>query len=304
LHFETYAMNFQGTILGPGTKGLIPFLYSCRGIHLQVSVAQVRQLLLTIGITAASRFCLVRDRLRRRVSWDGRMETAGSGVSRHKIPSGRNVLDAVLVKPESTAAQGCVLICHGIGETVELWHVVQQLLAASGVASLVFDYTGYGHSSGFFTANQAEQDAVAAFHCLERLAAPLPVAVFGMSLGSGIAGAIINKVPAHRLVLCGAFTSLRKAAVSVGIPHAFECGVPPIWETEDALRSCRVPVLIVHGEKDQLFPVRMARELAASCASSCELVIVPKVSHADPFYHPQSSYWGSIVARFLLQSEA
>jgi pimeloyl-ACP methyl ester carboxylesterase len=208
------------------------------------------------------------------------------------------------VKPESTPAKASVLICHGIGETVELWHDVQQLLAASGVASLVFDYTGYGRSSGFFTASQSEMDAVAAFRCLEQLTSPLPVAVFGMSLGSGIAAAIIGKVPAHRLVLCGSFTSLQKAAVSVGIPQAFEFGVPPIWDTIDALRSCLVPVLIVHGEKDRLFPVRMAEELAASCGSTCELVVVPNVSHADPFYHPQPSYWGSIIAQFLKKDVA
>jgi uncharacterized protein len=269
-----------------------------------VPVAQAQQVLLTIGITAASRFCLVRDRLRHRISWDGRMETTGPGVSRHAIQSGRNVLDAVLVKPESAAARASVLICHGIGETVELWHDVQRLLAASGVASLVFDYSGYGRSGGFFTASRSEKDAVAAFHFLERLTAALPVAVFGMSLGSGIAAAIIGRAPMRRLVLCGAFTSLRKAAVSVGIPQAFEFGVPPIWDTEDTLRSCSVPVLIVHGEKDRLFPVSMAQQLAASCASPCELVIVPNVSHADPFYHPQLSYWGGIVAGFLLKDEA
>lgn len=283
--------------------GLNPIPVFLPGIHPQVNVIQARQLLLTIGITAASRFCLVRDRLRRRVSWDGRIETAGPGVSRHAIQSRRNVLDAVLVRPKSSAAQASVLICHGIGETVELWHDVQQLLAASGVASLVFDYSGYGRSGGFFNASQAEKDALAAFHCLERLTDPLPVAVFGMSLGSGIAAAIIGKAPAHRLVLCGAFTSLRNAAVSVGIPQAFEFGVPAIWNTEDALRRCSVPVLVVHGEKDRLFPVRMAERLAAGCASPCELVIVPNVSHADPFYHPQASYWRSIVARFLLQDE-
>jgi len=232
------------------------------------------------------------------------METAGPGVSRHAIQSGRNILDAVLVRPESAAAQASVLICHGIGETVELWHDVQQQLAASGVASLVFDYSGYGRSGGFFTASQSEKDAVAAFHCLDGLTGPLPVALFGMSLGSGIAAAIMGKVPMHRLVLCGAFTSLRKGAVSVGIPQAFEFGVPAIWDTEDALRTCSVPVLIVHSEKDRLFPVSMAEQLAASCASQCELVIVPNVSHSDPFYHPQLSYWGSIIARFLVRAEA
>jgi pimeloyl-ACP methyl ester carboxylesterase len=125
-----------------------------------------------------------------------------------------------------------------------------------------------------------------------------------LSLGSGIAGAIIKRVPAHSLVLCAAFTSLRKAAGSVGVPRSLWPGVPPIWDTEEVLRNCSIPVLIVHGEKDRLFSVRMAEELAESCASNCELAIIPGVTHSDPFYHPQQLYWGEIVARFLLQDGA
>jgi pimeloyl-ACP methyl ester carboxylesterase len=267
-------------------------------------VAEVRQLLLTIAITATSRICVVRDRLLRRVPWDGRMETAGPGTSRHSIRSGREILDGVLVQPQSVPARASLLICHGIGENVELWHGVQQLLAANDVASLVFDYAGYGRSSGFFNARQAEEDAVAAFHCLERLTAPLPVSVLGLSLGSGIAAAIIARVLAHRLALLGAFTSLRKAALSVGIPRMFEFAVPPIWDAEDALRECAVPVLIVHGENDRLFPVRMARELAGFCGSARRLEIVQGLGHNEPFYQPKSSYWGSIVAGFLVEDAA
>jgi hypothetical protein len=273
------------------------------GVELKVSGIQVRDILLTIAVTATSRVCVARDRLMRRFPWDGRMETAGPGTSRHVIRSGKNSLDAVLVQPRSGNAQASVLICHGIGETVELWHRVQQLLAQNGVASLVFDYAGYGRSSGFFSARQAEQEAVAAFRYLEQQTAPLPVAVLGLSLGSGIAAAIVSKVPAHRLVLCAAFTSLREAAGRVGVPKAFWSGVPPIWNTADALRSCSIPVLIVHGERDRLFPVSMARELTEACRSSCELSIVPGASHNDPFYHPRQCYWGEIVARFLLQNE-
>jgi len=183
---------------------------------------------------------------------------------------------------------------------VRHWLVVQQMLASCGVASLVFDYAGYGRSSGVFNAGQAELDAVAAFRCLEGLTAPMPVSVLGLSLGSGIAAAISGKVAAHRVVLCAAFTSLRKAAVSVGVPRLLAVGAPAIWEAQDSLRDCAVPVLIVHGEKDGLFPVRMASEIHSFCGSA-ELVIVPKGTHNDPFYHPQLSYWGEIVARFLKQ---
>jgi uncharacterized protein len=266
-----------------------------------VSGNQERQFLLRIGVTVTSRVCLVRDRLLRRIPWDGRVETAGPGVSRHRIASGRETLDAVFVEPQRVPAQASVLLCHGIGEQVEHWFRVQQMLAECGVASLVFDYTGYGRSSGLFSAYQAEEDAIAAFHFLERLTAPLPVSVLGLSLGSGIAGAMVSRVPAHRMVLLGAFTSLREAAVSVGVPRLFNFAVPNIWDTRAALAGTSIPVLIVHGEKDRLFPVRMAEELAARGRSDCELVIIPGLGHNEPFYQPRLSYWGDTVARFLLQ---
>lgn len=262
----------------------------------------MREFLLSVAVTATGRVCLVRDRLLRRIPWNGRMATAGAGTSRHVIPSGKKKLDAVLVRPDSTEARASVLICHGIGETVEHWHAVQQLLGANGVASLVFDYSGYGRSRGFFSAARAERDAVAAFHFLKQMTAPLPVAVLGLSLGTGIAVRLVAKVPLHRLVLCAGFTSLREASGRVGVPRAFQFAVPAIWEAEAVLRNCGVPVMIVHGEKDGLFPVRMARELAGFCGPIHELIICPDVSHNEPFQRPRLSYWGSVV-RFLLPDE-
>lgn len=255
-----------------------------------------RQLIFSIAVTSASRVLLWRDLLLGRIVRDGRVETSYAGVSRHSIDSGRNVLDAVLVRPDPDAARASVLICHGMGETVAHWFAVQQLLAASGVASMVFDYSGFGRSSGFFNASQSEQDAVSAFVYLQQLTAPLPVSVLGFSLGSGIAAAVVHKIAAHRLLLCAAFTSLRKAAGSIGIPKRLASLAPPIWDAEDTLPTCPVPVLVVQGEKDRLFSVRMAAELIAFCGAPSQLVIVPKLSHNEPFYRPQLSYWGLIAA--------
>ena len=229
----------------------------------------------------------------------GRLDGPSVHVSRHAIPSGSQVLDALFVKPIADDARASVLICHGIGETAGDWLAVQQLLAANGIASLVFDYCGYGGSSGFFNTGQSEQDAISAFAYLEQLTAPLPVSLLGFSLGSGIACAIIHKVPVHRLVLCAAFTSLRKAAASIGFPKALVSLVPPVWDARDALCNCPVPVLVVHGERDRLFPVRMAQELIGLCGSQSELIVVPTVAHNQPFRRPQLSYWEAIISWLL-----
>jgi hypothetical protein len=264
-----------------------------------VFVIRAQERIFDIAITATGRVLLLRDLLLGMMGRGGRIETPQTEVSRHAIPSGNQELDALFVKPIAHDARASVLICHGIGETAGDWLAVQQLLAANGVASLVFDYCGYGGSSGFFNTGQSEQDALSAFTYLERLTVPLPVSLLGFSLGSGISSAIVHKVPVHRLVLCAAFTSLRKAAASIGFPKALVSLTPPVWSAEDALRSCLVPVLVVHGERDRLFPVSMAQELVALCGSRAELVIVPTVAHNQPFRRPQLSYWETIVSWLL-----
>jgi pimeloyl-ACP methyl ester carboxylesterase len=218
-------------------------------------------------------------------------------VSRHWIASGASRVDAVYVEPVGRAIESAVLICHGIGEIVDGWLPVQRLLAAHGVASLVFDYSGYGRSKGPVNAAQFEGDAVAAFQNLQGLAPGLPVAILGFSLGSGVAAAIVNRVEVSRLVLCASFTSFREAALSIGVPRRFAAAVPDIWRAAESLRDCPVPVLVVHGDRDRLFPVTMAAELKSFCGPDSELVVVPNLGHNEPFHRPQSSYWGMIVSR-------
>ena len=255
--------------------------------------------LFTIAITSISRLCIVRDRVLGRIGPGGVRSSADAAVSRQKIQSGRNVVDTLFVTPTGRPVEAVVLICHGIGEVVERWFPVQRLLAANGVASLVFDYSGYGRSTGRVSAAQCEQDTIAAFELLQSLAPGHPITILGFSLGSGIAAAIVNRVPANRLVMCASFTSFREAACSLGVPKRFAAAVPDIWHAAESLRDCSVPVLVVHGEKDGLFPVRMASEIAACCGADAELVVVPNVTHNEPFHLPRLSYWGLIVSRLV-----
>lgn len=248
----------------------------------------------TIALTGISRLLLARDWL------TGRMHRASDrplppdiAVESHQIPSGKNRLDGVWVRPTQIPVRATVLICHGIGETVDHWLGVQELLASHGAASLVFDYSGYGRSPGRIDAAQCEADSIAAFEYLERLVPGSEIAILGFSLGSGIAAAITSRVRASRLVLCAGFTSFRAAAHSLGIPRGLGPFVPPLWHVEQALRDCLLPVLVVHGEKDRLFPVRMAAELAECCHA--ETIIVPEMGHAEPYNRPQTAYWGPIV---------
>jgi pimeloyl-ACP methyl ester carboxylesterase len=258
--------------------------------------AKAQKLIFTIAITGISFALVLRDRLLGRIRRAARASEPDAIATRHTISSGGNLLDAVFVKPASGDALSVLLICHGIGETVEHWLPAQQLLAANGAASLVFDYSGYGRSTGRIAAIQCEEDAVAAFRFLRQQMPSAAISVLGFSLGSGIAAAILPRVEASRLVLGAAFTSFREAACSIAIPRRLAFAVPPLWHAEEALRNCSIPVLIIHGEKDKLFPVEMASRLHAYCGAQAELIVVPKLSHNEPFYRPRLSYWAFILS--------
>jgi pimeloyl-ACP methyl ester carboxylesterase len=269
----------------------------------------IRTSIFTLVVTCISRVLLAADRILGRVRScaalePSEVETSEVSLRRVSIPSHGNSLDAILVGPAAAPERASLLICHGIGEIVEHWTAAQRLLACRGVASLVFDYSGYGRSSGFVNADQCERDAIAAFQFLQALDPPRPVSVLGFSMGSGVAAAILDRVPAHRLVLCAAFTSFQDAATQVGWPRALAFLVPDIWRTKDALANlraaARLPILLVHGAKDQLFPPRMALELKRGCGPQAEVVVVPELTHGAPFYHPDPAYWAAI-ADFLSQ---
>lgn len=249
----------------------------------------------TFAVTGISRICLLRDRLLGRISAAGPRGFAGAGISHHRIESGANVLDAVFVEPApGTEPSGAILlICHGIAETVEHWTPVQRMLAGYGVASLVFDYSGYGRSTGRIDAMQCERDTVAAFSYLRRFTGTEAISLLGFSLGTGIAAAVTREIQPARLVLCAGFTSFRAAAHSLGVPVGLGPLIPGLWHAEDSLRGCSIPILVVHGERDRLFPVRMASELAACCGA--EERVVPEVGHAEPYVRPKEEYWRPIV---------
>jgi len=252
----------------------------------------------TVALTCISRVLILRDRI---LGWvgPGSRDTPGLSATLLKISSGRNLLDAVFVQPTANPARAAMLLCHGIGETVQHWFPAQQLLAANGVSSLLFDYSGYGRSTGRPSGAQFDLDALSAFQTLQRLTQPLPNAILGFSLGSGPAAAIVNTAAPDYLFLCAAFTSFRDAVCAIGLPARFSPLVPPLWPAQESLRDCRVSVLIVHGENDRLFPVQMARDLAACCLTPAEVVIVPNLRHSQPFRKPELTFWGPIIARIL-----
>lgn len=250
----------------------------------------MRERILSLGLTVISRALLRRDRM------NGRMgEILGAfscGAGRLTISSGGRELSAVYV--EAAGKAPTFLICHGIGERVEYWAGVQLLLQTLGISSLVFNYSGYGQSSGGVSVAHCEEDAMAAYRELVVRGCE-SIFLVGFSLGSGVVSAVASKLKIKGVVLCEGYSTLREAAVAIALPRWMGRIVPHVWETVDRVRELEVPVLVVHSDEDRMFPLGMARRVAEACELCGELIVIHGLSHDSPVYAPTESYWGPVA---------
>lgn len=163
--------------------------------------------------------------------------------------------------------QGAVLFCHGNGGNLShRGRVLQHWIKEIGVAVLIFDYPGYGRSSGVPSEDGCYAAGDAAYEWLCQIAkVPTERIIFyGGSLGGGIATDLATRRPHRALVLVAAFTSFPDMA-QTRFPW-----LPGRWLVRNRfdnigkLPSCRGPVFVAHSPEDGLIPFGQGERLYAA----------------------------------------
>jgi alpha-beta hydrolase superfamily lysophospholipase len=177
------------------------------------------------------------------------------------------------------------LYCHGnTGNLSNTAHVMPHLLDA-GINVLLFDYRGFGRSSGSPSLSGIIEDGVTAARLHEKIRPKnIPSILYGYSLGGAIAAQIIRRHPFDGLILQSTFTNLPDIArvTFPRIPLHLISG--RLFDTMEVVRNVSVPVLIVHGTTDEVCPSWMAQQLHDSCgASEKKLILVNGGLHKNLF---------------------
>ena len=223
--------------------------------------------------------------------------TFGVPFSRLTVPRGSYHLDGVFTKVSDRAP--VVVIFHGSAESVSYWADVQALLYRQGISSYVFDYSGFGDSGGERKATvlaedvrQAWRDAAIRFPYSQRRIA------LAYSLGSGF---LVSEFPRlapepQGLALVAAYSSAREAAVAFGtIPGWASLVLPDLWNTVDNISAVRAPVLIVHSESDQIFPLTMSRQIFRAANEPKAFIRLKGYTHEDGHMRPDGTYWAGVM---------
>jgi uncharacterized protein len=177
------------------------------------------------------------------------------------------------------------LYCHGnTGNLTNTAHVMPYLLDA-GINMLLFDYRGFGRSTGRPSFSGIIDDGVTAARLHERIRPKhVPSILYGYSLGGAIAAQIIRRHPFDGLILQSTFSNLPDLA-RVTFPrvplHLVSGGV---FDTLEVVPDINIPALIVHGSADEVCPAWMAQQLHDAYGPGAKkLIMVDGGLHKDLF---------------------
>ena len=184
--------------------------------------------------------------------------------------------------PARAKRLGPVLLCHGNAGNIGDRVLHAELLTAAGFDVLLFDYRGYGKSTGKPDEEGTYRDARAAGICLREQPEvdPARVLYFGESLGGAVALDLALAEPPAGLVLLSAFTSVREMA-RVHYPFLPAPAVPDAYPSLRRIKQLRAPLLVLHGERDDIVPVEQGHALHEAAEVPKRIETFPGLGHND-----------------------
>lgn len=180
--------------------------------------------------------------------------------------------------------QAVVLYCHGNLGTVDKWSLLAERLSRMHrVSILVFDYPGYGRSSGVSNEQKILQDAEAARTWLARENGirNCDVVLMGRSLGGAVAVDLAVNGGARGLILESTFSSLPDVAESHAAWLLPEWNMTQRMNSIEKIRRYPGPLLQSHGDADRLIPIALGRELFDAAPGNKRFIVASGASHND-----------------------
>jgi fermentation-respiration switch protein FrsA (DUF1100 family) len=177
---------------------------------------------------------------------------------------------------------GHLLLCHGNAGNIGDRVLHAALLTAVGFDVLLFDYRGYGRSSGSTSEDGTYRDARAALRCLLEQPDVDPSRVFylGESLGGAVAIDLALERPPAGLVLLSAFTGVRELA---RLHYRFfpAALVPDAYPGLRRIPELQAPLLVLHGDRDDIVPLSQGRALFDAARGPKRMHVFPGLGHND-----------------------
>jgi pimeloyl-ACP methyl ester carboxylesterase len=209
----------------------------------------------------------------------------GNKAEEHTIRTADNtLLHSLLFKADS--ARGVIFYLHGNAGSLRHWSEEATVYTQLGYDVFMPDYRGYGKSEGVIR-NEAglHADVQTIYNWLKKRYAENSIIVLGYSLGTGMAAKLAAGNSPGLLILQAPYYSL---------PDVMRHHYPIIptfllkyrLETFKWIGACSMPVVLFHGNRDEVIPYGSAEKLKPLLKQRDRFVTLDGGTHNGMRLHP------------------
>ena len=218
----------------------------------------------------------------------------------HSVPVEKDISIGCRFYPISEKAPS-ILYFHGNGEVVSDYDDIATFYNKIGINLFVADYRGYGQSGGMPSFSNTIADAHVIFKyfrdTLKSSGYSGRLFVMGRSLGSLSAIELAASYPKELkgLIIESGFVSAGKLMMYLGAFITFPGLADFEKATMERIRSLALPILIIHGEWDELIPFEQAEVLYQNVGSKDKkLLRIPHAGHNDIMLVGMEQYFQAV----------
>ena len=178
-----------------------------------------------------------------------------------ETPEG-NVESWFVPAPKATSSHPtpAVLYAHGNAELIDYQHDLIRGYSRLGVSVMLCEFRGYGRSAGSPSQKKITSDFAQCYDWLKARPEVDPTRIFfhGRSLGTGVVCSLARRRKPAALILVSPFTSIADMMAWYLIPRPF---VRDPFDNAAVLKAYQGPVLLMHGKRDAVVPIRYSEAL-------------------------------------------
>jgi uncharacterized protein len=191
-----------------------------------------------------------------------------------------------------------ILFCHGNAGNIS--HRLDNIrhLLDQGLPVFIFDYRGYGRSTGKPSEKGLYKDGMAAYNYLvrEEHFKPEDIVLFGRSLGAAVAMEISSEKEVRAVILESAFTSTKDMAKTMGLFSLISPLLPLHYNNLKKIAHIGMPKLIIHGTDDHIVPYSMGERLFDAAEDPKFFLPLKGADHNDTYLVDPKKYFETFAA--------
>ncbi|TFZ00345.1 alpha/beta hydrolase [Ramlibacter humi] len=186
--------------------------------------------------------------------------------------------------------QGVVFYLHGNSGNLRKWFVGLDAFRELNFDVVMMDYRGYGKSGGRIESEaQLRADVRAVWNEVATQYEGKRIVISGQSLGTGLAAGLSAELcdagcTPDLTLLISAYSSMR-AVADEHYPWVPSRVLRYPLQTVDHASKLKGPVILVHGDKDELIPHHHS-EAIRQVLPQCQLLLLEGAGHSDVHEHP------------------